>query len=115
MSSYSLDDIRAAADAKYGATEIRVDENTVVKLINPLRLPKEDRTALLGVQDRLTAEGEDVDQAEVFADAIRTVADDKAAADKLIEAIGGDLAILAEVFRTYTEGASVGEASASAN
>lgn len=115
MSSYSLDDIRAAADAKYGATEIRVDADTVVKLINPLRLAKADRDSLLSIQDRLTVDGEDVDQAEVFADAIRTVADNKPAADKLIEAIGGDLAILSEVFRTYTEGASVGEASASAN
>jgi hypothetical protein len=115
MSSYSLDDIRAAADAKYGATEIVVDADTTVRLINPLRLAKADRDALLSVQDRLTDESEDVDQADVFAQAIRTVADNKSAADKLIEAIGGDLAILAEVFRAYTEGASVGEASASAN
>ena len=115
MSSYSLDDIRAAADAKYGAVEIVVDADTTVRLINPLRLAKDDRTALLSVQDRLSAEDEDVDQVQVFADAIRTVAENKPAADKLIEAIGGDLAILAEVFRTYTEGVSVGEASASVN
>jgi peptide subunit release factor 1 (eRF1) len=114
MSSYSLDDIRAAADAKYGHTEITVDANTTVRLINALRLPKEKRQALLSVQDKLTSD-DDVDQADVFADAIRTVADNAVAAEALIDAIGGDLAILAQVFSTYTEGTSAGEASASAN
>lgn len=116
MSSFTLDDIRAAADAKYAATEIVVDADTTVRLINPLRLAKADRAVLLGIQGDLQGQdGEDVDQAAVFAKAIRTVAENKASADKLISAIGGDLAILSEVFSAYTQKASVGEASASAN
>jgi len=114
MSSFTLDAIRAAADAKYGHTEIVVDEKTTVRLLNPLRLKKPDRDALLAVQKRLSGD-EDVDQADVFAAAIRVVAEDKKGADRLIAAIDGDLAILAQVFTTYSEGTSVGEASASAN
>lgn len=117
MSAYTLDSIRKAADAKYGATEIAVDEKTTVRLLNPLRLTKERRNDLMNIQDRLTGEDGDepVDQIEVFRDAIRLVSDDEASAEVLIDAIGDDLALLAEIFTTYTEGTSAGEASASAN
>jgi hypothetical protein len=42
------------------------------------------------------------------------VSDDAAKAQRLVDLVGDDLALLAEIFRTYTEGASVGEASPSA-
>jgi hypothetical protein len=109
--SFSLDDIRAAAEAKYGSTEIDLPDGTVVSLVNPLRLPKLKRDALSAIGERL--EGEDVDQAEVFADAIRIAASNAVAAEKLIELCSGDLAILSEVFAAYTSGVQVGEASAS--
>jgi len=111
MANFTLDDIRAAAEAKYGSTEIELADGTVCKLINPLRLPKLKRDELTKIGDKL--EGEDVDQAEVFADAIRLASDNALAAEKLIDACGGDLAILAQVFEAYTKGAQVGEASAS--
>ena len=111
MANFTLDDIRAAADAKYGSTEIELGDGTVLSLINPLRLPKLKRDALSAIGEKL--EGEDVDQADVFADAIRIAASSAVAAEKLIEACAGDLAILSEVFAAYTTGAQVGEASAS--
>jgi hypothetical protein len=119
MSVYTLDAIREIADQKYGSTDIELDERTTVRLLNPLRLPKSERDALINVQkaidededgDELTA-----DQGDVFRKALRIVADDKVAVERLLDAIGDDLGILAAIFTTYTEGTSVGEASASAD
>jgi hypothetical protein len=114
MAQFSLDDIRAAADAKYGSTDIQVDEKTTVSLLNPLRLPKEKRDELAKLQDRLDSDDEGVDQEQVLADAIRLVADNGRKVDILLKAVGGDLALLAQIFETYGKGAQVGEASASA-
>ncbi|MFI9205291.1 phage tail assembly protein [Streptomyces sp. NPDC053048] len=110
MASFSLDDIRSAAEAKYGSTDIELGDDTV-RLLNPLRLPKETRTKLAQLQDLMG--GEDADQEELLAQAIRLVAEHAKAADKLLAAVGGDLAVLAEIFDAYGRGAQVGEASAS--
>ncbi|MEU5403713.1 phage tail assembly protein [Streptomyces sp. NPDC005963] len=112
MASFSLDDIRAAADAKYSSTDIYVDEKTTVHLLNPLRLPKEKRQRLVGLQDELERDGSE--QEQVIADAIRLVADHPKKAEALLAVVGDDLAVLAEIFEVYGKGAQVGEASASA-
>lgn len=111
MASFSLDDIRTAAEAKYGSTDIDLGDGRVVVLQNPLRLGKKDRDALTGLQDKL--EAPDADQVDVLGDAILLVAKDKAVAKDLLAAIGDDLAVLAEIFEQYTKGSQVGEASAS--
>ncbi|GGU77197.1 hypothetical protein GCM10010211_48890 [Streptomyces albospinus] len=111
MASFSLDNIRTAAEAKYGSTDIELGDDTV-RLLNPLRLPKAKRTALSQLQDRMG--GEDADQEELLSEAIRLVAEHPKAADKLLKEVGGDLAVLAEIFDRYGKGAQVGEASASA-
>ncbi|MFF7800252.1 phage tail assembly protein [Streptomyces olivaceus] len=113
MASFTLDNIRAAADAKYGSTDIEVDEKTTVHLLNPLRLPKEKREKLMNLQDEMDKEGSD--QEQVISDAIRLVADHPKKAGILLDQIGGDLAVLAQLFETYGKGAQVGEASASAS
>ncbi|MFE7463105.1 phage tail assembly protein [Streptomyces sp. NPDC057499] len=109
MATFTLDDIRSAADAKYGSTDIKVDDKTTVVLRNPLRLAKAERDELAGLQDKL--DGDDgVDQGEVLADAIRLVAKDKKAAETLVDQVAGDLALLASIFETYTKGTQAGEA-----
>ncbi|WNV90313.1 phage tail assembly protein [Umezawaea sp. Da 62-37] len=116
MSSFSLDDIRAAADRKYGSTDITVGETTV-RLLNPLRMPKAQRDKLVNIQKDMEGtdgEGSEVDQVAIFQSALRTVAETSSQAKTLIAAIGDDLGVLAEVFERYTEGQSVGEASPSA-
>ncbi|MFG2923882.1 phage tail assembly protein [Streptomyces sp. NPDC048305] len=113
MAQFSLDDIRAAADAKYSSTDITVDEKTTVHLLNPLRLPKEKRDKLVNLQDEMDKDGSD--QEQIIADAIRLVADHPKKAEALLAAVGGDLAVLAQIFETYGKGAQVGEASASAS
>lgn len=110
MASFTLDDIRAAAEAKYGAMEIDLGDD-VVRLVNPLRLSKAKRDELTAINDRLEEEG--VDQEAVFHDAIRLVAETPGQATKLLKAVGSDLAILAEVFENYGKTTQVGEASAS--
>ncbi|MDH6462056.1 hypothetical protein M2302_002231 [Micromonospora sp. A200] len=116
MSAFKLDDIRAAAEAKYGSTDIEVGD-TVVRLLNPLRMSKKNRDALVAVQKQLsssTDEGaEEVDQDELFSEALRVVAETPAQAKVLLTAIGDDLAVKAEIFARYSEGTQVGEASPS--
>jgi hypothetical protein len=113
VSSFSLDDIRAAADRKYGSTDIEVGDTTV-RLLNPLRMPKTQRDKLVGIQKEMEGEGDEVDQVAVFQNAIKTIAESASQANVLIRAIGDDLGVLAEVFERYTEGQQVGEASSSA-
>ncbi|ATI18801.1 tail assembly chaperone [Streptomyces phage Diane] len=105
MATFSLDSIRAAAEAKYGSTDIELGDGFTTRLLNPLRLPKEKRAELLKIQDKL--DGSD-DQEAVLAEAIHLVAENETAASKLLEAVGSDLALLAQIFATYSEGAQVG-------
>ena len=114
MSTITLDSIRAAAEAKYGSTDIDVDGATV-RLLNPLRLKREARDALMAIQKHLDIEDEtaDVDQEGLLGEAIGLIAATPAQATTLLAAIDGDLAVLAMVFNTYLEGTQAGEASAS--
>lgn len=107
MATFSLDDIRAAADAKYGSTDIQLDEKTTVVLRNPLRLSKAERDELAKLQGSLDG---DSDQSEVLGNALRLVAKDKKIAEKLIDTVGDDLALLAQLFATYSKGTQAGEA-----
>lgn len=114
MANFTLDDIRTAAEAKYGSTDIELGDGMVVKLVNPLRLPKLRRDALMNIQGDLNAEGEDAKgQEEILAEAIRLVAEKPVQAEALLEAVGDDLTVLAEIFERYTKSTQVGEASAS--
>lgn len=113
MSSYTLDDIRAAAEAKYGSTDIAVGETTV-RLLNPLRLSKEKRAALTSMQEDNDNQDDADAQEKYLSDAIRLVAENEHQANVLLAAIGDDLALLAQIFETYTKSTELGEASASA-
>lgn len=107
MAKFTLDDIRAAADAKYGSTDIETSKGEV-SLVNPLRLPKAKRDALVAIQEQMSAEG--ADQEKVLADAIRLVASNATMAEALIEDVDGDLAMLVQIFASYSAGSQVGEA-----
>lgn len=111
MANFTLDDIRAAADKKYGSMKIDLGDDGIVELLNPLRLPKEKRDALGKIGERM--EAEDADQEAIFGDALRLAAKVQAPCEALIEQIGGDLGVLAQLFEDYSNGTQVGEASAS--
>lgn len=115
MAAFTLDSLRAAADAKYASMDISLPDSDVCSLRNPLRMDKAERDELLALQERMNSEDEDVDQEALLADALLLIASNKHAARKLLDEIGGDLAVLAATFEAYTEGTQAGEASASAS
>lgn len=99
--SFTLDDIIAAAEAKYGHTEV-----AGVILQNPMRLPKEKREEFAKMRDRLGEE----DEASVLENMLRMVAKPGTGIEGLIEQCGHDLALLMTIFTKYSEGTQVGEA-----
>lgn len=108
---YTLDSIREAAEKKYGSFDIDLGNGEIVKLLNPLRISKENRKKLNGLQDRLDEESDN--QEELLAESLRLVAENRSAVDGLLAIIGDDLTILAEIFEQYTAATQTGEASAS--
>lgn len=106
--TFTLDDIRAAADRNYGAVDFDLGNGRTCRLVNALRLPKAKRDALLKTQDRMKADS--ADQEKELIKALKLVAEDEAMADELLESFKGDLAMLATVFDFYTKGSEAGEA-----
>lgn len=109
--SFSLDDIRAAAEAKYGSTDITLGNGDVCRLLNPLRLSKENRSALIAVQAKL--EEDDADQDAILSESLLLVAEHAKHGKALLKELNGDLTLIATIFEKYNEGAQVGEASPS--
>lgn len=102
MPKITLADIQKAADKKYGPLVIAGIEGGDITLVNPLRLPKEKRDAMTALDDV-----EDVDAK------LRTLVELAASpedAKRLLDAVGDDLAVLAELVGDYTGTAQVGEA-----
>ena len=132
MATFSLDQIRAAADAKYGSLDIPLSDKDgdVVRLLNPLRMSEQQRAELQVIQNKLNdaadkseeeGDGEEAAPAEdavkeqtaLIAELLLCVAENKTAGQKLLDALNGDLAMTMVVFEQYTEGTQLGEASAS--
>jgi hypothetical protein len=106
-----LDDIRAAVEAKYAVFPVEIGEGQVVNLLNALRVDASKRDRLVGLRDKLKADG--ADQVALVEDALRAVAETPTAGEKLIQAVNHDLAVLMELFAEYAKATQVGEASAS--
>lgn len=104
MPNITLEDIRQAAEAKYGSTTITVKGGNV-ELVNPIRLSKQDRDQLSGLDDIELEPDEKVDRI------IEIAAKTPAQAKRLIDAL--DLAERAVVVEMWTKGSQVGEASPS--
>lgn len=105
----TLDSIRAAADAKYGATEIDLGNGTVVRLLNVLRLTAEKRAEVRALRSG-DADSDETDQVAMFHKMIRAIAETPAQAEALLTAVGDDLALLAQIVSEYAEGTQAGEA-----
>lgn len=106
MATFKLDDIRAAAEAKFGHTDIELGDGNTVRLLNALQLPKEKRDLLTKAQD----DNEDRDQVEIFQNMIRIVARSEHEAERLIEAAGDNVAFLVGIFDAYGKSTQLGEA-----
>lgn len=109
---FSLDDIKAAADAEYTSTEFEFGDGKVAVLTNPLRLSAKARSEMARMQERLDAAAKDpaIDQAGLLEGALLLACADRAVGKEFIAAIGGDLAVLAKVFESYVQGVQAGEA-----
>ena len=106
--SFTLDDLRDAAEAKYGNFVIgNVGPKGIdVELVNALRLKKEARKALQALEDASTNE----DAEERMFETIRLIARTKAQADALLKELDGDLAVLALILEQYGSETQMGEA-----
>jgi hypothetical protein len=105
----NLDEIRAAADAKYGPFPIEFAGGTVT-LLAPLRLPEKKREQLSG----LLAQTENDGLLDRYREVIRLAAKPGDPVAPLIKDIGDDIGVLAELINEYGRRSQVGEASPSA-
>ena len=109
----TLDDIKEAAEKRFGNVEVPLDESTVVVLRNPLRLSDEERAELVGMQDRANEAEESEDQSKYFEEMLLIVADSKTKARRLIDSFNGDLTEMVTLVQLYQEHTQMGEASPS--
>ncbi len=111
----TLDSIREKIEAKYAATEIRLSQTEIVKLRNPLRLPKAERARLLNLDEELDGVKGDIDaQLELIEEIIEIAADPKhTPGRRLVEEVGNDAAMLLEIVDSYLGEQELGEASTS--
>lgn len=113
MKNYTLDDIRKAAEAKYGSTNIAFDDGEV-ELVNVMRMEKGRRKELIALQDKLGDDDLEIDeQQDILLGCLRLVCRTEKQADILTEALGDDLALIASVFEKYSSDSQMGEASGS--
>ena len=106
-SALTLDDIRDAADKKYGGYPVTVDEGGEIILTNPLRMTKELRAELSDLK------AEDFDDIVDYFEATFAKASSKAEAKRIRKAFGEDPALYATLFELYSNGVELGEASPS--
>lgn len=117
MAKFTLDDIREAAEKKYGSYDIEIAEGEEVSLLNPMRMSKAKRAELGALQKRLSALGESeedalegVDEESVIDEMLTLVAASPVQAKKLLKALNGDLAMKVTIFNQYGEQTQAGEA-----
>lgn len=103
-----LSDIQTKANENYANTPVELPDGEIVTMRNALQLTDEERKVLTSAGD--VEEGESKSQLLVLRDIIRVTVEDKEAAERLINAVGDNLAFLVELFKTYNEGTQSGEA-----
>lgn len=111
--NFTLDDIREAAEKKYGSVFITV-EDTEVELVNVLRLKKDKRDIIMNLAKDSEDDDNDIDATrDKLLEGLRAACRTKTQGDVLVEALGDDTALVAEVFAHYTKDTQAGEASPS--
>lgn len=135
MANYSLDQLRADIETKYGALVIDLGDGNTATLRPVLRMPKADRAAFMHLQGQLNStEPDQADdsgdgggpvekQVEVMRAALNVVAEPDGSYQRLMDALTGggygnghgdvDPATLITLFEQYIEVSMPGEASPS--
>lgn len=110
MPTVSLQDIRDAADKKFGPLVIEGVKGGDVELLNPARLSKENRAELKRVVG-----DDDLDEEDRLTAIVRLTAKSAGHAKRLLDEFKGDIGGLAVVLENYNQGSQMGEASPSAS
>lgn len=121
MAKISFADIQKSADAKNEGLLIEGVPGGDVRLLSPLRLSPERRETLIkSVSDAGDlgdmSEPGAVDKAMAAVEKVlRTAAEDAAGGNRLVKAMGGDIALLTEMANEYVGAVQLGEASPSSS
>lgn len=111
MADFKLEDIRAAAEKRFGSLNIELGDGSIVTLRNVLSLGKAQRDRVQALQE---TDAETLDaQISSIRETIKVVASSEAGAQKLLDMIGDDNRVLVQVMTAYQEQTQVGEASPS--
>lgn len=116
MSTFTLADIKAAAERKYGSTTIPLPDRELV-LRNSLSLSDAEYVELTAVQERFDATAESEMPISAMRELLVRTLELWAGGpvDDLVDALGGDLAQLTELMVTHAAGTQMGEATSSAS
>lgn len=114
MATFSLDDLRAAADKKYAPTIIEAgDDKFVLPSILRMDPAARDKVSKLIASVEDWAEDESAEdlneQLRVFEDLIE-IAEENGRGTELVSLIGGDAAILIDLVTEWMKGSQAGEA-----
>lgn len=117
MAKVQLAHIQQAASQKNEGLLIEGVPGGDVRLLSPLKMSKDKRKKLVAAVKAAEAAIDDPETLEekldLFETALRLAAEDKAAGDRLMKVINGDLAVMAEIFTEYAPAVNPGEASPS--
>lgn len=114
---FSLDAYEREADKLYKSYKIRVDEDTLVTLYNPIRISEANRTRLFEIIPLLTTDKDEASTDDVsrmtplMLEILELVGDENV--DVLISRIRNDLSVTMSIFQDYFKEISLGEASSS--
>lgn len=111
----SLDQINSEVERRYAPFVVEDVPGGDVAMLSPLRMPKPDRNRLLEMNDSLKAAQKSNDVQALLGlahDVVRLVSVGKQG-DRLLKAIGDDLAKLMYVLEQYMEAVQLGEVSRS--
>lgn len=115
-SVFSLDTYEKNAEKNFKSYKIRVDEDTIVTLYNPIRISDENRAQVFELASKLDVDGDLTNEqvsmmGPIALEIMRLVGDENV--DILISRIRNDLAVTMNVFQDYFTEIDLGEASSS--
>lgn len=115
MATFTLDDLRAAADKKYAPTIVEAGDETFT-LPTLLRMDADTRTKItkmISKAEELVGEdesAEDLDaEIQLFSDLV-VEAEANGKGERLLELIGGDVAVLVDLVTAWLKDSQAGEA-----
>lgn len=108
-----LSQIKQAAEKKYSPYRVELEDGREVLLRIPLRLSKEERSAITRAFEVDEETDSKRDIMDIYEEVFRVVIESEKDADALIEALEGDLAFYQELFSDFSESMQLGEASSS--